>query len=379
MAVHVPLDGLCGNEVRLLRERTVGHEEDAVDDRAHPFVYGIGKLCHPRGGIRAVVGIFHLRLQCHVESTARSFQLQRVARDNVRGLLLVLCPQARIGVTSGQEAHRRLPRLYVLTVVVHRDLALVGETALAVVDGVHQSCRGVVRRHGEVVLAAPLPRCAGRGGIVGVVAVEIGHRARVVGEAQTEQLGTVATVGAHAHIGIHRPAKRIDALQPHVHHQLLLAVVQSLYAQGYIAVRFAPIDLHLVNHVGWQVVERNLGIATEEVPAVDEQVIHELAVHVDSPAFQFDARQLTHQRIEHRAVSQFKGIGVIDNGVATHHHLDLGGGHHHFAQVSALYIIIGCSLLRFLSQLHRVEGDTRAAMAAEIQFGAPRLGRISLV
>ena len=167
MAVHVPLDGLGGNEVRLLRERTVGkatgrrryvgnHEEDAVDDRAHPFVYGIGKLCHPRGGIRAVVGIFHFRLQCRMEAAARSFQLQRVARDDVRVLGFVLCTQTRVGVARGEEAHRRLPRLYVLTVVVHRHLALVGEAPLAVIDGVHQSCRRVGGRHGKVVLAAPL-------------------------------------------------------------------------------------------------------------------------------------------------------------------------------------------------------------------------------
>ena len=55
---------------------------------------------------------------------------------------------------------------------------------------------------------------------------------------------------------------------------------------------------------------------SEELLAVEQQVVHKLTVVIDSAvALQFHARQLFDEGIQHGAFRQHKGIGVEDESI----------------------------------------------------------------
>ena len=84
------------------------------------------------------------------------------------------------------------------------------------------------------------------------------------------------------------------------------------------------VDLHFLHSVGRQVVEHHGVVASEELLAVEQQALHELAIVVDlSVLLQLHARHLLDEGIEHRAFCQLEGIGIVDQRVATivEHHL----------------------------------------------------------
>ena len=140
-------------------------------------------------------------------------------------------------------------------------------------------------------------------------------------------------VGAQPSLYIHGPAKGIDLLQVHIHHQFLFFFCGRLDAEGHILVRLLSIYLDVVHHIARQVLQRNLGVTLEEVAPVDHQVVHKLAINKNLAVLQFHTRQAAHQAIEHAALCQLEGIGIIDNGVATIVHLDLRRLHHHLAKL----------------------------------------------
>ena len=197
----------------------------------------------------------------------------------------------------------------------------------------HETCGVIASGRHKVVLDVPVATSTRHRGIVGVVHIAKEHRPAVVREAQAKQLASIVTIRAQAAFHIHRPAKGVDLLQVDIHHQFLFFLIDRLDAEGHIPVGLLSIDLDGVHHIAWQIVQRNLGITLEEVAPVDHQVVHKLAIHEYLAILQLHARQAAHQAIEHAALCQLEGIGVIDDGVATVVHLDLRRLHHHLAKL----------------------------------------------
>ena len=95
----------------------------------------------------------------------------------------------------------------------------------------------------------------------------------------------------------------------------------------------AVIHFDLLHRVGRQVLQGDLRIAREEILAVQQETLDKLSVDPYLPVLQLRARQLLHQGVEHRPLGQVEGRRVVDDGVAAHHHLDVGGPHGGLAQL----------------------------------------------
>ncbi len=191
------------------------------------------------------------------------------------------------------------------------------------------------RRH---PVGRPCGRLTGSAGIVEVVEVAEDGDARVVGETQGEEPGQVAVMGTAAHLDISYPTGVVLPFQVHVHHVGLVAefLVEHLPAQTRLV-----IDLHLLDHVGGQVVEHDLAVFGEEVLAVKQQALHILAVDIDAAVvLQFHAGQLTDESVEHASLGELEGIGVEDERVALVVELDLRCLDLHLAEAHRL----GCTL-----------------------------------
>ena len=88
------------------------------------------------------------------------------------------------------------------------------------------------------------------------------------------------------------------------------------------------VDGDVLHGVGGQVLQEQLAVVAEELLAVEQQVVDELAVVVDAAvAPQLYTRQLADEGIEHRAFGQDKGVGIIYQGVALVVELHLRGRH----------------------------------------------------
>ena len=58
-----------------------------------------------------------------------------------------------------------------------------------------------------------------------------------------------------------------------------------------------------------------------------------MTVHRDLPILrQRHAGQLSYERIKHGTLGEIEGIGIVDNGIAVHHHLYFRGLHQHLGQ-----------------------------------------------
>ena len=153
----------------------------------------------------------------------------------------------------------------------------------------------------------------------------------MVREAQGKESGQPALLRSATCFCVGKCADAVFLLEFHIHH---IAVVSSHLLSKKLTL-LAPliIDLDVLHRIGRQVVEHDGVVATEKVLAVEEQRIHILAVVIDaSTLFQFDARQLLYQCIEHRALGQFKGIGIKHQRVAFIVELHFGRSDNHLLQ-----------------------------------------------
>ena len=97
--------------------------------------------------------------------------------------------------------------------------------------------------------------------------------------------------------------------------------------------RLLVIDLHVLHCVVRQVLQHHLVLALEEVGTVQRQVLYLLAIdEYLAVVLQFHTWQLLDESVEHRALRNVEGIGIIDNGIALIYHLHLRGLHHHLQQ-----------------------------------------------
>ena len=86
-----------------------------------------------------------------------------------------------------------------------------------------------------------------------------------------------------------------------------------LDAQPFVLVGLLVVDGDVLHGVGGQVFKHQLAVVTEELLAVEQQVVDELAVVVNATvALQLHARQLADEGVEHRPLGQDEGIGIID-------------------------------------------------------------------
>ena len=159
--------------------------------------------------------------------------------------------------------------------------------------------------------------------------------ARLRREAQGKGTGVVVVVGAVARRGICNPSDAVLPFQYHVNGQLPLDAVEVLGTHAHHGQPLGCpfIDFHVLHHIGGQVVECHLGIALEEIFAVDQQALHLAAIDEDLPVgLQSHAWQHGDELVKHGTRLQLEGVGMIDHRVAVHHHLNLCGRDRHLAQ-----------------------------------------------
>ena len=120
-------------------------------------------------------------------------------------------------------------------------------------------------------------------------------------------------------IHVAKPPAALVLLHLEVEHRLLLAVVDACDARQ---VRLAVVGFHLLHDVGWQVLEDEFLVVVEKLLAIDENLLHLLAV-VGNLAIVVDddARQLLEQLLNHGAGGKREGGGVIYHGVLNDGHL----------------------------------------------------------
>ena len=187
-----------------------------------------------------------------------------------------------------------------------------------------------------------------------VIDIDSPHHPFLVRHFCAENLRQIAILSTIAHLGIADISFGVLFFQIHVHHIPLVAHVALHDARGDTSL---VIDLDFAHRVGRQVLQRHLRTAAEEVASVHEQALDFLAVHENlSVLRQLRPRQPAHQRVEHRALGQIEGVGVIDNRVAPHHHLDFRRLHGHFGQV-----------VKRLHHPNRFHADKLLTVAAQLE------------
>ena len=118
--------------------------------------------------------------------------------------------------------------------------------------------------------------------------------------------------------------------QVHVHHE---AAGLYVVAQHFTFISLLLIDFQVFHRIVRQVLHQHLVVAPEEGARTEQQFVHFSAVHENLPGIvQRHARKLPDEGVEHGAVRQLEGVGVVDQRVALVVHLHLGGRHFHLIQ-----------------------------------------------
>ena len=176
----------------------------------------------------------------------------------------------------------------------------------------------------QSVVAAPAARAA-KAHVVGVVDGAESRDVRLVGEARYEDAARIAVLRTVGHVGVRDPRLVQGALGGQVEHGGLLAVVD---ARLFGIFALLVIGLDLADELRRQVFHGHLGVALEEVLAIDEKLRHGLSVPLDcAVVLHLDARQLLDERFDGRAFGRAVGRGVKDGGVFLLLHA-CGGGLH---------------------------------------------------
>ena len=145
-------------------------------------------------------------------------------------------------------------------------------------------------------------------------------------------------VGTDAPFHIAYPSDAVLLLEVYVHDQRIF-LPSLLYAERQLLVTLPLVDLDVLHGVGRQVVERNLGVAPEEIVPVEHQAAYLLPVDKYLPLL-VDARagQHLYQLVQHGAFRKVERIGIVDERIAPEVHLDLRGPHHHLVQYGFLIL-----------------------------------------
>ena len=164
----------------------------------------------------------------------------------------------------------------------------------------------LARRH---LVRGPCCRLAGTAVVVEVVEIAKERHPRVVGEAQGKESGQIAVMGAAASLYVGNPSSVVLFLERHVHDvSLVTEFLMEMLAEHTRLV----VDLHVLHHVGREVVEHDLMVFGEEVLAVEQQTLHIFAVDIDaSVVFELHARHLPDETVEHAALRELEGVGII--------------------------------------------------------------------
>ena len=161
---------------------------------------------------------------------------------------------------------------------------------------------------------------------------QVGRHAPVVRERVGEAAQPPVAVRAVARVGVARPRAHVFPPQDDVHHLLPHAVV---YACAHGLVALAAVGLDVLDDVGGQVVECFREVAAREIRAVHHEAAHRLALEVERPVAQFQARHLADDVAQHVALRGDQGVEVVDHGVLLRDEEQARGGHRGFAQVGA--------------------------------------------
>ena len=280
---HGAVERLTGQAVRVGLE--VGHTAGlgvVVAVITH-FVIQVDVTPFLRAQCEAKAGVHAVRTQARACFGAAESVARREVGHLVRAHIDVP-PHVRV-VRRGGEAHG----VAGLEVVVGRGALARHEPAESPV-----SCRPV----------GPLPLADE----VEVVHVGREHEALPAVDVEAEKRARVAPLGAVGQVGVERPRTLVVGFQVDVHH---VALVAHVAAHGLAALALALVDLDLAHDVGRQVLQGQLGVAVEEVLAAEQDVLDVAAVDVDPSVAQLGAGELFDEVVEHRAVGQVEGVGVI--------------------------------------------------------------------
>ena len=114
---------------------------------------------------------------------------------------------------------------------------------------------------------------------------------------------------------VSQQADGIFFLEIDIHHIRL--VVLTLLTKEFAVLAVLIVYLYLLDGIGGKILQHDLLVASEEILAVEQQILNKLAVVIDASIFlDFHTRHLSDQGIKHTALCQNKGIGVIDNRIS---------------------------------------------------------------
>ena len=251
------------------------------------------------------------RVDVQHQSVVRKLHI--VTRLQVPVLITRLAEEIFVCVALRQEGLRRGALVQLFRGVARIYAAIV---CPPVVSSFHMK---VHRRHlasakGIRGTAFPLPSFERFAAVVQVVGVCHNRQARELGMAHGKDAAQITVARATACLYIRHPANHIFFLQQHIKHTTLCLFV--LAAQPFVLGSLLVVKFHLLHGIGRQVVQEQTAVMSEELLAVEQQVVHKLTVVIDSAvALQFHARQLFDEGIQHGAFRQHKGIGVEDEGI----------------------------------------------------------------
>ena len=244
---------------------------------------------------------------------------EAVIRRDVPLFALHVAEAIVVGVAVGQEGLRRgacvLPFLRVARLDVDKVIPflVVGHQ----VD-IHAGHLIATQFAGSVGLPSVAPEHVARAFVVQVVGLSIEAYVRTLVASHSEeacQVGRLVLPKACSCLNVCYPAHCIFPFQPHIDDVVLTAFVGP--SEPFVLFGLFVIDGHILHRIGRQVLEYQFAIALKEVLSVEQEIVHELAVVVDSSvALEFDARQLANQGVEHRAFRQLEQAGIVHDGVA---------------------------------------------------------------
>ena len=257
-----------------------------------------------------------------------AIQLQGVTSVEANAVITVPTGGMLVGVARGEEVLAVGSREQAVISVLSLSIAAHLPSLVAVVNVVVKA--GLPQRLPSVAgMRIERTAFARRAVVVQVVGIGIDADARMVAEAHGKETGEESPLqtsprrgGSCSCLHIAEPSDGVFLLQLHIHDVVLVVLLVAAQPLGLLG-EFV-VDLHFLHGVGRQVVEHHGVVASEELLAVEQQALHELAIVVDlSVLLQFHARHLLDEGIEHGAFSKLEGIGIVDQRVATivEHHL----------------------------------------------------------
>ena len=168
------------------------------------------------------------------------------------------------------------------------------------------------------------------GVLVLVVHVAHHHQAHLVGEAAGHAARGVAVLGTAGQVEVGHVAAVHTFLNSKVEHGLLIAVLNAGDA-GLVAL--LVVELHVLDDVHGQVLQRRLDVAEHELLAVEQNLLHLLAVHGDVAVLvDLGARHALDQLLDGRALGRSVGFGVEHQRVLAHNDLGCTPRHHGLLQ-----------------------------------------------